>query len=610
MKLAALRSAVLSLLVTLTLHAQSTWTLRHQGPAPGDFLWSVTDGNFGAVAVGDGGKILHSLDGHTWVQRNSGTTLWIVAVTYGNGRYVAVGDDGMILTSTNGIAWTRVGVTGTTARLNNVVFADDKVVAVGEGGAVVVSLDGGQTWRAATSNAGTVWLRGLAFGGGRWIATGQNGTIIASSDGITWARVSSATTQDLESVVFVESYSYNYSYGTSTYRHFLAVGGNGTAQFCMLNEYQPTNGALSRSYGSYATSKPATSARLRSLTVGNKVFVTSGEDGTVYAAQSAHGPWRRLSIDTTKNLVGGGFVRGTLMLVGESRSIFQSEPIYISRLGNVATRGVVGDTAGAMIGGTVIEGPTPKQVLIRGIGPGLRPFGVINAAPNLSLEVYDSSGRLRAANTRWGAELNADAIATAAASVGAFALARDSNDCALLLTLNPGAYTFQLRATGGLGGNGLVEIYDMDSFGGNTSRAINLATRGLVGAGDDILIAGLVVQGQSSRTLLVRGVGPGLVPFGVPSTLLDPVIKIVAENGTVLATNDNWSESTLTNGRVVDADEVQTAAAASGAFPLAVNSRDAALLITLVPGNYTVQVSGAAGGLGIALVEAYDVPTN
>jgi hypothetical protein len=591
--------------------AQSTWTLRHQGAAAGDYLWSVTDGNFGAVAVGDGGKILHSTDGRNWIQRSSGTTGWIVAVTYGNGRYVAVGENGMILTSSNAIQWTPAAATGTTARLNNVLFAQNRFVAVGEGGATIASLDGGDTWSATTSNVGAVWLHGLAYGAGRWIATGQSGTVISSSDGINWVRQNSSTSQDLEAVALGETYSYNYGSYSYTYIYFLAIGANGTTQVCYFSTYTPTDGRpSSTSYNVYTTAKPNTSARFRSLTVGNKVYIATGENGSIYTAPSYYGPWSQVTINTTKNLVGAGFVQGTLMLVGENRTIYQSEQIYTSRLANISTRGVTGDGANTMIAGTVVEGSTPKQFLVRAAGPGLKRFGVTAVAEDPTLSVYNNAGGLIAANAGWSNALNWGAAGTAAASVGAFPFDPAAKDCALLVTLSPGAYTFQVTNAGGVAGNALIEAYDLDSVSATTTRAINISTRGQVGSAETPLIAGLVVRGQSSRTLLVRGIGPALGAFGLTGTLADPTVKVLTENGTVIATNDNWGETTLSNGRAVNADEIATATGLAGAFPLTSGSKDAALLVNLVPGNYTIQVSSATSAGGVALVEAYDVPNN
>ena len=225
------------------------------------------------------------------------------------------------------------------------------------------------------------------------------------------------------------------------------------------------------------------------------------------------------------------------------------------------------------------------------------------------LSVYDGSGRLLASNTGWSTAPNWGAAGTAAHDIGAFELTPAAKDCALLLTLSPGAYTFQVSNAAGTPGNALVEAYDLDALS-TTTRAINVSTRGQVGTGESLLIAGLVVKGLASRTLLIRGIGPGLAQFGVAGTLGDPQVRVLDANGNVIATNDNWSDTTLANGRAVTADEVQTAAAACGAFALPANSKDAALLITLVSGNYTIQVSGVNNTTGAALVEAYDVPTN
>lgn len=593
------------------LEAQTSWTLRNQSAGPGDFLWSITDGNSGAVAVGDGGKILHSLDGRTWVQRDSGTNVWLVAVTYGNGRYVAVGDGGLILFSTDGVSWFRAGPTGTTARLNNVLYAQGKFVAVGEGGATIVSRDGGNTWNPTTSNAGTAWLHGLAFGGEVWVATGQNGVIITSPDALAWTRQSTVTTQDLEAVVISQTTKTTDASNTYYYSTFAAIGGGAMTVLSTANVRIPSNGTTpSVSLYSFISTKPNTTARMRSLTVGNNVLIATGENGSIFTAPSIYGPWKQVSINTDRNLIGAGFVRGSLMLVGENRSIFQSEQIYSSRLGNISTRGLAATGSDAMIAGTVVEGTAAKQFLVRAVGPGLSRFGVQNVVSDPVLSVYDSSGRLIQSNTGWSTNLNFGTIATAAQSVGAFDLTPAAKDSALLLTLNPGAYTFQVTNAAGTMGNALVEAYDLDSISTSTTKAVNISTRGRVGTGDSVLIAGLVVQGQSSRTLLIRGIGPALGAFGVPGTLTDPVVRVITSDGVVLATNDNWSETTLSNNRAVSAEEIQAASSACGAFALPAGSKDAALLITLVAGNYTIEVSGANNTTGIALVEAYDVPNN
>jgi hypothetical protein len=138
--------------------------------------------------------------------------------------------------------------------------------------------------------------------------------------------------------------------------------------------------------------------------------------------------------------------------------------------------------------------------------------------------------------------------------------------------------------------------------GGNAAGGafVNLSTRALVGSGDATLIPGLVIGGTSARRVLVRAVGPTLAGFGVGGALADPVLTVF-RGGTVIADNDNWQNQAASA-------EVATVALASGAFALPAGSRDSALVLTLEPGAYTLEVTGAGGTAGVALVEAYAVP--
>jgi hypothetical protein len=540
----------------------------------------------------------------------------LVAVTFGNGRYLAVGDNGTILSSSDAINWTRLAVTGTTARLNNVLYAAGKYIAVGEGGAIVVSTDG-TTWSPTTSGV-TGWLRGLAYGNGRWLAAGQGGAVTSSNDGFVWTKFPTSNSLDLEATVFTSSSTSSYTSGSTvvsnSYHYFLSVGADGTAQISYLYTSTQSGGTPSTGLVTpFINFKPETTARLRSLSVGNGVFVATGENGEAFSAQSPYGPWTRVATNTSANLVGAGFALGSLCLVGDSETILQSETIYRGRLGNLSTRGVAGRGANVMIAGTVVQGTRPKQFLFRAVGPGLTStFGLTGTLTDPTLSVYNDSGTVVATNTGWGTNLNPASISAAARAVGAFDFLAGSRDSALIITLNPGNYTLQVAGAGGIEGIALVEAYDMDTINATMPRAINLSTRGQVGTGANILIAGLVVQGQSSCTLLLRGVGPTLGTLfpSLTGTLADPVIRILQNDGSILATNDNWFDSTTTNGRVVTADEIRTVTAACGAFPLVENSKDAAMLVTLVPGNYTIQVSGKNDTTGLALAEVYEVPSN
>jgi hypothetical protein len=137
---------------------------------------------------------------------------------------------------------------------------------------------------------------------------------------------------------------------------------------------------------------------------------------------------------------------------------------------------------------------------------------------------------------------------------------------------------------------------------GGGSGLINVSTRGQVMTGNQIMIAGFVVTGRGTQRVLIRAAGPALERFGVTGVLTQPTLRVFA-GGTQTATNTGWS-----SGGAANTAAITSAAAAVGAFAFTSGSADSALLLDLAPGVYTAQVSSAAGGTGIALVEVYTVP--
>jgi GH35 family endo-1,4-beta-xylanase len=269
------------------------------------------------------------------------------------------------------------------------------------------------------------------------------------------------------------------------------------------------------------------------------------------------------------------------------------------RLANLATRAQVGGAAGQLIAGFVIQGPDPaalKTVLVRGIGPALATFGLTGVLARPTLTVF-REGQPIATNNGWASSGNATAIATAATAVGAFGLAPNSADSALLLQLAPGAYTAQITAADAVTGLALVEAYEL---GATAPRFGNLSTRAFVGTGAAVAIPGLVVTGASARTFLIRGVGPGLAEFGVTGTLARPAL-VLMRGSTAVHANDHWETA-------ADPAAIAAAGVRAGAFALQSGKADAALLVTLEPGAYTVLISGANGGTGNCLVEIYEAP--
>ena len=277
----------------------------------------------------------------------------------------------------------------------------------------------------------------------------------------------------------------------------------------------------------------------------------------------------------------------------------------VSRIANLSIRTRAGTGAQTLIVGFVVGGAGtggPKPLLVRGVGPTLGIFGVSGVLADPKLEVYSAAAVKLFENDNWNS-IDAGIFA----SVGAFALTANSRDAALYNgSLASASYSAQLSGVGGATGIVLAELYDVTpgvTFGASTPRLINVSARAVSGVGADVLIAGFVIAGPGSKTVLVRAIGPTLSVFGVTGVLDDPKLELFNGAGVKTQENDNW-------GTTVGGSTPVTAATFTsvGAFGLVNTSRDAALLATLQPGAYTVQVSGVGGTTGVALVEIYDVP--
>ncbi len=273
-------------------------------------------------------------------------------------------------------------------------------------------------------------------------------------------------------------------------------------------------------------------------------------------------------------------------------------PRQANRLMNISTRSLVGTGSSVEIAGFVVTGTQPKTVLIRANGPSLAAFNLTGVLADPSLALVDANYAEVAQNTGWCTAPNVSAIQGAAALAGAFPWPIGSKDSAILLTLNPGAYTALISGASGDTGVALAEVYDCDAPAA-AQRMINISTRSLVGTGQSIQVAGFVVGGTQPKSILIRASGPALAPFGVSGTLPDPTLKLFDSSGSALTQNTGWGSS-------ANAPAIQAAAARVGAFPWAGGSGDSAILVTLPPGAYTAQVSGASGDTGVALVEVYD----
>jgi hypothetical protein len=249
-------------------------------------------------------------------------------------------------------------------------------------------------------------------------------------------------------------------------------------------------------------------------------------------------------------------------------------------LGNISTRLPVLTGDNLLIAGFVIAGSTAKQLVLRAIGPTLAQFGLTNTLPDPTLDLHDSNGTRIAFNDDWQDASNAQSIPPSLQPTNGF-------ESALLVTLNPGAYTAIVRGFDNSVGIALVEVYDL---GGGSAQLTNISTRGFVQTGDNVMIAGVIVQSQNKQ-VVIRAIGPSLTGLGVPNALPDPTLDVHDANGTRIAFNDDWR------------DDQESIIAGTGLAPS--NNFESAIAGTVAPGSYTAIVRGFNNAIGNALVEVF-----
>jgi len=208
--------------------------------------------------------------------------------------------------------------------------------------------------------------------------------------------------------------------------------------------------------------------------------------------------------------------------------------------------------------------------------------GLQGVLPDTTLELYDSDGLLLF-NDNWKETQQAEIEATGMAPT-------IDSESAIVASLpaNGAIYTVVLRGAGDTTGIGVVEAYDLDVS--VNSQLANIATRALVQTGDNLLIAGTIIVGNTPQKVLVRAIGPTL-PF--QGTLADPTLELRDGNGVLIAANDNWRSTQ-------EAEILATLIPPTNFF-------ESAIVATL-PANgasYTFVVRGVNNTTGIAVVEVY-----
>jgi hypothetical protein len=279
---------------------------------------------------------------------------------------------------------------------------------------------------------------------------------------------------------------------------------------------------------------------------------------------------------------------------GDGADIGAFEQQFVTSLvANVSTRLPVGLGDNALFEGFIVQGPagSSKKIIVRALGPYLSSCcGVFDALVNPTLDIFDANTVKVATNNDWKVTQTGGLITTdQSAEIAASGLApKNEVESAIIANLAPGRYTAVVRGLGDSVGTGLVDAYDLT--GASAAKVANFATRGLVQPGDKLLTAGFIIQNGSVRAV-IRAIGPSLVAFNISNALPDTTLQLRNQNGDLVQENDDW-----------ETDQKQELIN-TGLQPT--NSKEAALVRTIQPGQYTAQVRGKPESTGIGVVEIY-----
>ena len=223
-----------------------------------------------------------------------------------------------------------------------------------------------------------------------------------------------------------------------------------------------------------------------------------------------------------------------------------------------------GDNVG--IGGFIIAGTAPKHVLLRAIGPSLAQFGVPDVLADPVMELHGPGGFATITNDNWQ-----DDPVQAALIIATGLQPANNLESAIDATLAPGNYTAVVRGKNSTTGVALVEVYDVSQA--VPAKLANISTRAFVGTGDDIVIAGFILGGNSGADrIVVRGIGPSLTSVGVPNALANPTLELRDNNGALLAMNNDWQDNPAQAAELI----------AAGLAPT--NQLESGIAATLAPG--------------------------
>lgn len=429
-------------------------------------------------------------------------------------------------------------------------------------------------WKPVNSAGQSAVFWGVASSPDQLIAVGTNGTIISSTDGTFWSGENSGTTNWLVGV----------AYGNGTW---VTVGDLGTILW--------TDSSLHWAAGTY-TSGPNT-VRLNNVAYGAGKFVAVGESGVIFTSTDGKS-WTAQTSGVTTAL--RGIAYGTI------KSITGSATRYLASGEN----GVLLYSSDAV---TWFRTGTNTTAFLEAIC--FNNGSVVIAGQNGTIVQSSSAtplafSALSSGTTAWLRGVATDGLGNYIAT-GENGTILTSTDGATWKRQPAGTPTIPvtnnlLSATYSANLNHFIVVGDLGSIVVSTdpSYLANVSTRGFVGTGSNVLIAGFIVGGPTPKRVLVRAIGPSLAAYGLDGLLAQPVLTIFDSKNKVIAQNTGWANNNATASQA----QITLVTNLTGAFPIQPTSADSVVLTTLAPGAYTAQVSGANTTTGTALVEVYQLP--
>jgi photosystem II stability/assembly factor-like uncharacterized protein len=618
----------------------TSWAPVASGLAVGKVIRAMISFGGYVFASTEGDGIYRSNDhGETWSKTDLDNSLLVNETVYNfcvkdnalfagasNGIYKSVDLGATFLRVINGFpANTKVTASSLTVSSGNVVaavtvtFSPSKALF-----AIFYSSDNGSNWHQSNLPIEAVSVSSVASNGSPLVYAGVFGQsftvtgLYKSFDaGVTWVSrtlvnqddieiLAATETNVLESTLFTAAYSPDFgekawigstpgvcapfSCGIATYtlRGSSVFAGNGDGMFLSTDA-----GAswISFNEGFPTCPKPAVEA---SCADSNYLFAGTFGEGVwrkaidLITPSPTPTPGPSATVSPTATPGGTPTPSPTPSATASPTATPEATPTPGAQAINLSTRMRVqtGDNVG--IGGFIIAGTAPKQVLLRAMGPSLAQLGLPDVLANPMLELHGPGTFATIVNDNWRDDPVQEAL------IVATGIQPTNNlEAAIVATLSPGAYTAIVKGNGNSSGVGLIEVYDLNPAG--SSKLANISTRAFVSTGDNIVIAGFTLGSNTGDDrVVVRGLGPSLTALGVPNALANPTLELRNANGALMLANNDWQDN------AAQAAEL-TAAGLAPTHPL-----ESGIALTLPPGPYTALLAGLGSSSGIGVVEVYD----